>query len=457
MIFNNENLVITSERATGCTSECTMVEGYPPDYSDLNLKIYDTVGIEESNEGTVPTKLALQKFDQLLTSINDGIHILLFCIKMGRLPLTTQTNYQLFFETLCNKQVPCILVITHCDTEYIIGTWWTNNKCIIEKQFSYKIVDAVSVTTIKQTARGASTINDYYNSRKELINSIINNALSQPWNPNKNRNQFYLHLKKIFTNKSNQDFINFIQSFIEAPQPTIFYPYSPTSNELHEQEKHDLSPLDRFSSRSQSSSQVTDDHYHQQIQQNVLTKNIVILIDDYTCSSEVTTTSRSCYQKITNDLTNDFPKISIRSHMGTFKSILQIIHKDIDCDYEDLYPQPGGAVTLIFAHRRKEMHNDINQLKKEIRKIHALVDDLNNRYHKNNNFFITLNPYSLNNKQLKDYNDQLKSLDIRILELDFFSNDSIQATIGPINQDKAKIIYSVLRSAIIKYSTNIDF
>ncbi|CAF1279767.1 unnamed protein product, partial [Didymodactylos carnosus] len=61
MIFDNESMTSTSGKATGCTTECEVVRGYPPGSKSLYLTMFDTVGVCESSEGIIPTKIALEE------------------------------------------------------------------------------------------------------------------------------------------------------------------------------------------------------------------------------------------------------------------------------------------------------------------------------------------------------------------------------------------------------------
>jgi hypothetical protein len=38
-----------------------------------------------------------------------GIDLLLFCVRAGRFTSTTQNNYRLFYEWLCEKNVPIVV------------------------------------------------------------------------------------------------------------------------------------------------------------------------------------------------------------------------------------------------------------------------------------------------------------------------------------------------------------
>jgi hypothetical protein len=94
---------------------------------------------------------ALVKAHKLVTSLQNqgGVHGLLFCIKGGnRILDSTQQNYRLFHEFLCQKKVPLALVITNLENEENMDDWWTNNQGDI-KEYGIDPVTQVCITTIK--------------------------------------------------------------------------------------------------------------------------------------------------------------------------------------------------------------------------------------------------------------------------------------------------------------------
>ncbi|KAG1886636.1 hypothetical protein F4604DRAFT_1675516 [Suillus subluteus] len=141
-----------------CTLESTE---YPVTFSDsqLNVNLFDTVGLNSptmNNAGYLDT---LVKAHELIVLLKDrgGVHGLLFCIKAGRLSHTVQQNYRLFFEFLCQEQVPLALVVTNLENEENMDDWWTMNKAHIENcGIGY------------QNAYGAR----YFESRKKVLSML---------------------------------------------------------------------------------------------------------------------------------------------------------------------------------------------------------------------------------------------------------------------------------------------
>ena len=113
----------------GCTLEATEYS-FTLSNPEMSLRIFDTVGLEEPEMGVNTFLGAIEKAHQLITTLhnNGGIDLLLFCVRGGRLTNTMQRNYRLFFEFLCDKQVPLAIIVTHLEQEGVMENWWARNK-----------------------------------------------------------------------------------------------------------------------------------------------------------------------------------------------------------------------------------------------------------------------------------------------------------------------------------------
>ncbi|KAG1727252.1 kinase-like domain-containing protein [Suillus occidentalis] len=116
-------LAETSSGAQCCTLESTE---YPVTFSDSRL----TVGLNSPTMNNAGYLDALVNAHELVVSLKSrgGVHGLLFCIRAGRISTTIQQNYRLFFEFLCQEQVPLALVVTCLENEPNMDNCWTMNK-----------------------------------------------------------------------------------------------------------------------------------------------------------------------------------------------------------------------------------------------------------------------------------------------------------------------------------------
>ncbi|KAI6032791.1 P-loop containing nucleoside triphosphate hydrolase protein [Pisolithus orientalis] len=121
-----------SPDADGCTMNST---DYEFTVGSRTITIWDTVGLEEPQMGVNGYYAAIVKAFNLIQKLSraGGVDLLLFCIRGNRITATTQSNYRLFYEVLCDKRVPIALVVTHLEREYRMEDWWGRNEGNIER------------------------------------------------------------------------------------------------------------------------------------------------------------------------------------------------------------------------------------------------------------------------------------------------------------------------------------
>jgi hypothetical protein len=98
-----------------------------------------------------------------------GIDLLLFCVRAGRVSATLQNNYRLFYEWLCEKKVPIVLVLTGLEREQNMEDWWGRNKKHFEK---YEIsVNGHACITAANKMDGRHQ--ELYQLSRELIRNLV--------------------------------------------------------------------------------------------------------------------------------------------------------------------------------------------------------------------------------------------------------------------------------------------
>jgi hypothetical protein len=133
------NLMAGCDRAKTSpgTELCTMQwEEYPIAFDDRVYKVFDTAGIEDPHLDMKQYLDIIVNAYNLITKLNQegGIDLLLFCVRAGRVTTTLQTNYRLFYEWLCEKKAPIVLVLTGLEREKDnMEDWWNRNEQIIAK------------------------------------------------------------------------------------------------------------------------------------------------------------------------------------------------------------------------------------------------------------------------------------------------------------------------------------
>jgi hypothetical protein len=108
-------------------------------------------GLNEPNLNNAAYQDATTKARELILSLREkgGVHGLIFCFRGGRISETVQRNYSLFYESLCQKEVPLALIITGLENEQgDMDNFWTQNEAHIEKSGIAPTAHAC-ITTIK--------------------------------------------------------------------------------------------------------------------------------------------------------------------------------------------------------------------------------------------------------------------------------------------------------------------
>ena len=117
----------------------------------------DTVGLNESSNGTVKSSVAITNLVKLLKRSKEGYNLLVHVVKAGRLDNNTVANYELFIRTLTKESIPVIMVATHGDSlddEKPMSSWATENKSAIEKTLGLRYKN-IQVTSFKKSSKPA--------------------------------------------------------------------------------------------------------------------------------------------------------------------------------------------------------------------------------------------------------------------------------------------------------------
>jgi GTPase SAR1 family protein len=168
-----------------------------------NFKFLDTAGLDEGDleRGTVERSVAIVKLYKLLTGLDGGINLLMFCMSGNsqRINNAVHQNWKIFSEILGKKQVPSVLVVTGLEQEDNMNEWWWNNRKLFEDQ-GIRPDDTACITTIRGIALqgGGHAYDEHYEeSQAKIPNMILNRVLLRPWRVNK-INWFYEVTRSFF-------------------------------------------------------------------------------------------------------------------------------------------------------------------------------------------------------------------------------------------------------------------
>ena len=173
-----KDITQTSNDAVGCTFRC---QCYQVLLDGLNVNLWDTVGLDEGTEGTVPAKQAESSLKAFLRQITrwNGIDLLVYCVRGTRVRQALLRNYNIFYAAICRKKVPVALVVTGLENyEGEMETWWTEHEKDMIKH-GMRFDAHACVTTIRSDHPAIQ--NRLKQSREALHNLVQANFDTATW------------------------------------------------------------------------------------------------------------------------------------------------------------------------------------------------------------------------------------------------------------------------------------
>jgi len=168
------NLLAGEEKANTSPDmgRCTMCwKEYFMTFDGRSYKVFDTIGLQHPWLGIEEYLEAIANARNLITRLENegGIDLLLFCVRAGRITGVIQNNYRLFYEWLCEKKVPIVLVVTGLESEERMEDWWTRQSQALVK---YEIfVDGHACITAANKLSGRAQ--EMYEDSRRLMRRLV--------------------------------------------------------------------------------------------------------------------------------------------------------------------------------------------------------------------------------------------------------------------------------------------
>ncbi|KDQ62065.1 hypothetical protein JAAARDRAFT_189440 [Jaapia argillacea MUCL 33604] len=100
----------------------------------VDLHLFETSGLDEKIDPAQSDPAILVKnLYKLVRSMDGGVNLLVYVIRANRIKQWTYTNYRIFFETFCQRQVPIVLVVNHLELEASVDEWWMRNSAVLRR------------------------------------------------------------------------------------------------------------------------------------------------------------------------------------------------------------------------------------------------------------------------------------------------------------------------------------
>ena len=138
-----------------------------------SFKVFDTNGLDCPQLRMREYLDVIGSAHNFVTRIDDegGIDLLVFCMRVEsaiRVTTILQTNYRLFYEWLCEKKVPVVLVLTGFEGEQRKEDWWVRNKYVF-RQYGIEVVGHCITGTDKMDGRHRKL----YEESRRLVHGLV--------------------------------------------------------------------------------------------------------------------------------------------------------------------------------------------------------------------------------------------------------------------------------------------
>jgi len=147
--------------------------------SDFN--VFDTVGLNEGKAGTVTPRDAIERLYNLICHLDDGISLLVFVVRASRVTYATQQIYKMFYDIICNKEVPMVIVLTGLELEQDMDGWFHRNREAFDKG-GMIFQGSACITATQGIVNGRTLYGDAYKQSKEKVERLIYESYTMaPW------------------------------------------------------------------------------------------------------------------------------------------------------------------------------------------------------------------------------------------------------------------------------------
>jgi len=164
-----------SSSSSGCTFENS---SYSLDIEGSEFRLFDTAGLNEGKEGTVSPTDAVINLYKLIRSLEDGVNLLVYCVRGPRIKESTVNNYKMFYSVFCKEKVPIVVVITGLENEVNVDTWWDENEAGFTKHGMH-FQDHVCGTATK--GKRGCFADEYEETATKLRRLLKATPLHEPW------------------------------------------------------------------------------------------------------------------------------------------------------------------------------------------------------------------------------------------------------------------------------------
>jgi predicted GTPase len=200
-LIAGQEMALTSPDMERCT---THWEEYTIAFDGCNYKVFDTAGLQERQLGMKEYVDVITDAYNLIAKLRrEGrIDLLLYCVRAGAVTATLQTNYRLFYEWLCGKEVPIVLVLTGLEREQSMEDWWTRNERIFTT-YEIHVADHACITAAN---RLYGRHEELYEESRRLVRGLVRKYTQGEGSPYTGRDTYYRDITRKSRGLTEGDF-----------------------------------------------------------------------------------------------------------------------------------------------------------------------------------------------------------------------------------------------------------
>jgi len=166
----------------GCTLDS---QGYDFSTGVRQYRIHDTAGLNEGDAGRVPTNDAIFKLCKLLYALSDGVSLLVFCLRAPRIRESAKYNWSLFYDIICRKKVPIVVVVTGLEAEEDMEAWChreDNREAFQEHGIHFNAIAGLTASRGRRRPNGTYVFQEEYDESVGRLKTLISRYhLVTPW------------------------------------------------------------------------------------------------------------------------------------------------------------------------------------------------------------------------------------------------------------------------------------
>lgn len=159
--------------------------------------ITDTVGLNESAKGKIPSKVAFKNLLTLLKESQDGYSLLIHVFRIPRITQTETDNFDFFVKAVCESKIPVLLVATGCENREPMSQWAEENSSTIkELGLDYNDIVCTSFAISERPALAEHFNELREESRLAVFSAIKKHALPEPHKVYDSKDGFLVTVKR---------------------------------------------------------------------------------------------------------------------------------------------------------------------------------------------------------------------------------------------------------------------